>query len=138
MAESTEGLWMSAKERDRLKVLHEVKQRHITQKQAATELGLSVRWVRKLLLRWRARGDSALRHGLRGRLSNRKTPEAVKRRAVEHPFATIKYRIFGHPRFLLRGTGGAQTEISLATMVYNLKQMLNVLDASQLRDALAA
>ena len=57
---------------------------------------------------------------------------------VEHPFATIKYRIFGHPRFLLRGTGGAQTEISLATMVYNLKRMLNVLGGSQLRDALAA
>jgi hypothetical protein len=35
---------MSAKERDRLKVLHEVKQRHIPQKQAAAELGLSVRW----------------------------------------------------------------------------------------------
>src|SRR5215813_6406798 len=35
MAETGEGLWMSAKERDRLKVLHEVKQRHITQKQAA-------------------------------------------------------------------------------------------------------
>jgi transposase len=74
---------MSAKERDRLKVLHEVRKRHITQKQAATELGLSVRWVRKLLLRLRARGDSALRHGLRGRSSNRKTPEAVKRRALE-------------------------------------------------------
>lgn len=74
---------MSAKERDRLKVLHEVKQRHITQKQAAAELGLSVRWVRKLLLRLRARGDSGLRHGLRGRASNRITPEAVKRRAVE-------------------------------------------------------
>src|SRR5215475_5912683 len=83
MAETGEGLWMSAKERDRLKVLHEVKQRHITQKQAATELGLSVRWVRKLLWRWRAGGDRALRHGLRGRASNRKTPEAVKRRAVE-------------------------------------------------------
>lgn len=74
---------MSAKERDRLKVLHEVKQRHITQKQAAAELGLSVRWVRKLLVRLRRRGDGALRHGLRGRASNRKTPEAVKRRAVE-------------------------------------------------------
>jgi len=74
---------MTAKERDRLKVLHEVKQRHITQKQAAAELGLSVRWVRKLLVGWRARGDSALRHGLRGRPSNRKTPEGVKRRAVE-------------------------------------------------------
>lgn len=57
---------MSAKERDRLKVLHEVNQRHITQKQAAAELGLSVRWVRKLLVRQRRRGDGALRHGLRG------------------------------------------------------------------------
>ena len=37
---------MSAKERDRLKLLHEVNKRHITQKQAATELELSVRWVR--------------------------------------------------------------------------------------------
>src|SRR5215469_3147816 len=83
MTESREGLWMSARERDRLKVLQEVRKRHITQKQAAAELGLSVRWVRKLLLRWRARGDSGLRHGLRGRRSNRKTPEAVKRRAVE-------------------------------------------------------
>ena len=47
---------MSAKERERLKVLHEGKQRHITQKQAAAELGLSVRWVRKLLVRLRTRG----------------------------------------------------------------------------------
>src|SRR5215469_18069629 len=83
MTEFREGLWMSARERDRLKVLHEVKQRHITQKQAAAELGLSVRWVRKLLVRQRTRGDGALRHGLRGRASNRKMPEAVKRRAVE-------------------------------------------------------
>ena len=83
MAEAREGLWMTAKERDRLKVLHEVKQRHITQKQAAAELGLSVRWVRVLLVRWRAGGDGALRHGLRGRASNRKTPPAVKRRVVK-------------------------------------------------------
>jgi len=74
---------MTARERDRLKVLQEVKKRHITQKQAASELGLSVRWVRVLLKRWRAHGDGALRHGLRGRAANRKTPEAVKRRAVE-------------------------------------------------------
>ena len=74
---------MSAKERDRLKVLHEVHKRHIPQRQAAVELGVSERWVRKLLVRWRARGDGALRHGLRGRPSNRKMPDAVKRRAVE-------------------------------------------------------
>ena len=69
MAEAKEGLWMTAKERDRLKVLQEVKKRHITQKQAASELGLSVRWVRTLLKRWRAGGDGALGHGLRGRPS---------------------------------------------------------------------
>ncbi len=39
---------MSAKERDRLKVLHEVGKRHITQKQAAAELGLTARWVRTM------------------------------------------------------------------------------------------
>jgi len=65
-------LWMTAKERDPLKVLHEVKKRHITQKQAAAKLGLSVRWVRTLLVRLQARGDSALRHGLRERPSNGK------------------------------------------------------------------
>ena len=57
---------MSTKERDRLKVLHEVKKRHITQKQAGAELGLSERWIRELLLRVRRRGDAGLGHGLRG------------------------------------------------------------------------
>jgi transposase-like protein len=84
MAEAQEGLWMSAKERDRLKVLHEVRKRHITQKQAGVELGISVRWVRTLLKRLLREGDRALRHRLRGRPSNRKTtPEAVKLAAEE-------------------------------------------------------
>ena len=74
---------MTARERDRLKVLHEVKRRHITQKLAAVELGLSVRCVRELLVRWAAQGDRAPRHGLRGRPSNRKTTEGVERRALE-------------------------------------------------------
>jgi transposase len=52
---------------------------------------------------------------------------------VERPFAELKYRIFGHPRFLLRGRSGAQTEISLATMAYNLKRMLKVLGGANLR-----
>jgi transposase len=83
MADAQEGLWMSARERDRLKVLHEVRKRHITQKQAGVELGISVRWVRTLVKRLRHEGDSALRHRLRGRPSNRKTPAAVKRRVLE-------------------------------------------------------
>jgi len=73
------------------------------------------------------------------RMQQRATPAAMRlrRSTVEHPFASLKYRIFGHPRFLLRGLQGAQSEISLATMVYNLKRMLNVLGANRLRAALA-
>ena len=74
------------------------------------------------------------------RMQQRATPEAMRlrRATVEHPFATLKYCIFGHPRFLLRGTGGAQTEMSLATMAYNLKRMMNVLGGFHLTQALAA
>jgi transposase len=74
---------MSAKERDRLKVLHAVQKRHITQVQAAQELGLSTRWVRILLQRVRAGGDRAVVHRLRGRPSNRCLQEKTKRRVVE-------------------------------------------------------
>ncbi len=72
------------------------------------------------------------------RMEQRTTANVMRLRKsiVEHPFATLKYRIFGHPRFLLRGLVGAQTEISLATMVYNLKRMVNVLGAQNLAAAL--
>ena len=74
---------MSAKERDRLKVLHAAQKRHITQVQAAKELGMSTRWVRVLLKRVQEGGDAAVVHRLRGRPSNRRAPEATKRRVVE-------------------------------------------------------
>ena len=51
----------SATSQDRLKVLHELRQGHITEKQAAVELGFNVSWVRQLLVRWLVGGDSALR-----------------------------------------------------------------------------
>jgi transposase len=74
------------------------------------------------------------------RMQQRTTRQVMRLRGstVEHPFGTLKYRIFGHPRFLLRGIGGAQTEIGLATMAYNLKRMLNVLGGNQFRVALAS
>ena len=63
------------------------------------------------------------------RMQQRATPAAMRlRRALaEHPFAALKYHIFGFPRFLLRGLKGAQTEIGLGVMAYNLKRMINVL-----------
>ena len=68
------------------------------------------------------------------RMQQRATPAMMRlrRSTVELPFAFLKYRIFGNPRFLLRGLRGAQTEISLATMAYNLKRMMKVLGGNQL------
>jgi transposase len=74
------------------------------------------------------------------RMHQRTTAEAMRMRrsTVEHPFGTLKYHIFGHPRFLLRGINGAQTEMSLATMAYNLKRMLNILGGQKLAASIAS
>lgn len=73
------------------------------------------------------------------RMNQRATPEVMRlrRSTVEHPFGTLKYRIFGHPRFLLRSRRGAQTEMSLAVLAYNLKRMINILGAGTLSARLA-
>jgi transposase len=81
-----------------------------------------------------------LHDGALQRMNARATAQAMRLRrcTVERPFALLKYVIFGHPRFLLRGLAGAQTEISLATMAYNLKTMIHALGARKLAGALAA
>lgn len=72
------------------------------------------------------------------RMHQRATPALMRlrRSTVEHPFGTLKYRVFGHPRLLLRGLSGAKTEIGIAVMAYNLKRMVNLLGASRLTQAL--
>lgn len=67
-------------------------------------------------------------------------PEAMRlrRSTVEHPFGTIKYAIFGHPRFLIRSRWGAGTEMALAVLAYNLKRVANLLGTRELLRMLAA
>jgi transposase len=67
-------------------------------------------------------------------------PEAMKlrRATVEHPFGTIKYQIFGNPRFLVRSRWAAGTEMALAVLVYNLKRAANLLGGRGLLQHLAA
>jgi hypothetical protein len=69
------------------------------------------------------------------RMQERVTPEAMRlrRSTVEHPFATMEYRIFGHPRLLMRGLSGTKVEIGFATMAYYLKRITNVLAQPNLR-----
>src|SRR2546428_5340328 len=75
-------LWMSQRDRDRLKVLHEAEKGHVTQKQAGEQLKLRDRWVRTLVARLRKEGDGGILHRLRGRASKRKIAEAVRNKAV--------------------------------------------------------
>ena len=73
---------LSQRERDRLKVLHDVNERHLTQVEAGRRLEVTDRHVRRLLLGLQERGDGALIHGLRGRPSNRKLAAAFEQKIL--------------------------------------------------------
>ena len=74
---------MSQRERDRLKVMAPVMSGERTQSEAARLLKLCVRQVRRLQRRLEAGGDAAIIHGLRGRPSNRRQDERLRRRVVD-------------------------------------------------------
>jgi transposase len=78
-----ERIEMSQEEGDKLEWLKRAKDGVITQREAADKMGVSDRWVRKLLKRMKKRGDAAVVHGLRGRASNRKIAAQTQKRAVE-------------------------------------------------------
>ena len=86
-------LLLTAEERDRLKVLHEVQQGHLTQRRAAAQLKLSTRQVRRLLRRLKRKGDRAVVHALRGRPSNRRIAAKTEQRAIA--LVRRKYHDFG-------------------------------------------
>ena len=77
-----ERIALSQQERDRLKVLHEMEQGHLTQVEAARRLKVTDRQVRRFLLRVRQQGDRAVVHGLRGRSSNRKLAARLEQRVL--------------------------------------------------------
>jgi len=77
-----ERIALNTKERERLKVLHEVEQGHLSQVEGSRRLGLSARQVRRLERRVKAEGDRGLAHRLRGRPSNRKLPEPTRERIL--------------------------------------------------------
>src|SRR2546429_6449184 len=88
-----EMLMLSKKDRDRLKILHEVKRKPLTQRAAAQQLGVSDRWVRELLRRVKKEGDRGVVHRGRGRVSNRRLPESVRTKTLK--LVQAKYRDFG-------------------------------------------
>jgi DNA-binding Lrp family transcriptional regulator len=85
---------MTQRDRDRLVVLKKALKKLITQRQAAEELQITERHVRRLLARLKEVGDRAVIHGLRGRTSNRKLSAETRSRAVAVLSQEV-YRGFG-------------------------------------------
>ena len=85
---------MTQADRDRLVTLKKAKKKLITQREAAEELGLSVRHVKRLLLSLKKHGDKAVVHGLRGKPSNRRIAAEIEREAVKILSAPV-YAGFG-------------------------------------------
>lgn len=74
---------MSRKERDRLTVFARVKDRELTRKAGAELLGLSLRQMHRLMVRYRSEGDGGLVHRSRGRASSRRVDSADRERALD-------------------------------------------------------
>jgi len=70
-------------DRDRLVTLKKAKKKLIKQRQAAEDLGVSVRHIKRLLQRLKHPGDKVVIHGLRGVASKRRIGEEGKQRAIE-------------------------------------------------------
>jgi len=77
-----ERIAMSQEERDVLDWLKRAKAGNMTQREAAEKIGISERWVRKLLKRMTKQGDAVVVHGLQGRPSNRKLSAQTQRQAL--------------------------------------------------------
>jgi transposase len=78
-----ERIAMSQEERDWLDWLKRARDGKMSQAEAAEKMGVSDRWVRKLLGRMKKQGDAVVVHGLRGRASNRKIGGSVQSQALE-------------------------------------------------------
>jgi transposase len=74
---------MTQADRDRLVALKKVKKKLITQQEASSELGVSIRQVQRLVKGLKERGDKAVVHALRGKPSNRKIEEKIESEAVK-------------------------------------------------------
>jgi hypothetical protein len=74
---------MSVKEIDKLKVIHEVLQKRLKQRQAALQLGISTRQVKRLCRVVRREGNRGVIHRLRGLPSNNQLEAGLLEKALD-------------------------------------------------------
>src|SRR5512135_1591811 len=78
-----DGIVVRQEELKRLHVIRNVLEGRIRQREAAELLSLSTRQIRRMVKRIRGEGERGIVHRLRGKASNRKTPEEIQQRAME-------------------------------------------------------
>jgi transposase len=88
-----ELLTMSKKELTRLEVMQRLKDKRLTQKEAARLLGVSVRQIKRLWRAYRKQGAKGLVSGRRGKASNNRLDGGVVQKALD--LIEAKYRDFG-------------------------------------------
>ena len=86
-------LEMSTKELNRLEVMQRLSEKRMNQKEASRMLDLSTRQIKRLLRVYRKRGAAGLVSKHRGRRSNNRLAEDVKKRALN--LLKTKYKGFG-------------------------------------------
>ena len=84
---------MSIGELKRLKIIQECIERHMTQKNAASVIGVSERQIRRLVSIVRDEGIKGIIHKSRGRISNRKFPDPFRKKVIK--IYKKKYEGFG-------------------------------------------
>jgi transposase len=84
---------MSEKEIKRLQSMTQLEQRQLTQTMAATQLGISVRQVKRLWRAYQEQGAAGLVNKSRGKPSHNQLSEAVKQQALD--LILERYRDFG-------------------------------------------
>jgi transposase len=88
-----ELITMSTKELTRLEVMQRLKEKRLTQKEAANLLGLSTRQVKRLWRRYKQGAAQGLLSQRRGKESNHRLNEQVTRRVLD--LIQAKYKDFG-------------------------------------------
>lgn len=71
------------------------------------------------------------------RLDQQPESMRVRRRTVEHPFGTLKYRM-GATHFLMKTLPHVRTEMSLRVLAYNFKRVMNILGLDGMLQAIRA
>ena len=74
---------------------------------------------------------------MQGRLDRQPDAMQLRRKTVEHPFATLKAWM-GSTHFLTKRLPRVSTEMSLHVLAYNLKRVMRILGIGEMMRAMSA